>query len=157
MAGLRFLWRSGRPLWRALVWAYAILFVFFAVTTGAKIYYLAGAYIYLLAAGAVAIDGWLAARAGRLRRLLLATAVTTAVAVPSCCRCCPPATWAGPRRSTRYWPSRSGWPQLVGTVRTAWLSLPPSQRASAVIFTTTTVRPARSTMLGQGNGPAGRR
>ena len=61
-AGLRFLWRSGRPLWRALAWAYGLLFVFFALTTGAKIYYLAGAYIYLLAAGAVAIDGWLAAR-----------------------------------------------------------------------------------------------
>ena len=106
VAGLRFLWRSGRPLWRALVWAYAILFVFFAVTTGGKIYYLAGAYIFLLAAGAVAIDGWLAARAGRLRRLLLATAVSVAIAVPSCCRCCRLATWAGPRRSTRSWPSR---------------------------------------------------
>ena len=82
VAGLRFLSRSGRPLWRALAWAYAILFVFFVLTTGGKIYYLAGAYIYLLGAGAVAIDGWLAARAGRLRRLLLATAVTTALAVP---------------------------------------------------------------------------
>jgi hypothetical protein len=41
-AGLRFLWRSGRPLWRALAWAYGLLFVFFALTTGAKIYYLAG-------------------------------------------------------------------------------------------------------------------
>ena len=80
LAGLRFLWRSGRPLWRALAWAYGLLFVFFAVTTGAKIYYLAGAYVYLLAAGAVAIDGWLAARKGRLRNLLLATALTTAVA-----------------------------------------------------------------------------
>ena len=57
VAGLRFLWRSGRPLWRALAWAYGLLFIFFALTTGAKIYYLAGAYIYLLAAGAVAIDG----------------------------------------------------------------------------------------------------
>ncbi|MGH3157573.1 MAG: hypothetical protein ACRDNF_13470 [Streptosporangiaceae bacterium] len=43
LAGLRFLWRSGRPLWRALGWAYGLLFVFFALTTGAKIYYLAGA------------------------------------------------------------------------------------------------------------------
>ena len=62
VAGLRLLSRSGRPLWRALAWAYGLLFVFFALTTGAKIYYLAGAYIYLLAAGAVAIDGWLARR-----------------------------------------------------------------------------------------------
>ena len=49
--------------------------------------------------------GWRPAQAAP--RLLLATAVTTAVAVPSCCRCCPPATSAGPRRSTRYWLSRS--------------------------------------------------
>src|SRR5260221_1928713 len=37
-AGLRFLWRSGRPLWRALAWAYAILFVFFALTTRADVH-----------------------------------------------------------------------------------------------------------------------
>ena len=43
-AGLRFLWRSGRPLWRALAWAYGLLFVLFALTTGAQLYYLAGAY-----------------------------------------------------------------------------------------------------------------
>ena len=64
IAGLRFLWRSERPLWRALAWAYGLLFVFFAVTTGAKIYYLAGAYIYLLAAGAwPSTDGWRPGRA----------------------------------------------------------------------------------------------
>lgn len=45
------------------------LFPFFALTTGGKIYYLAGTYIYLLGVGAVAIDGWLAARTGRLRLL----------------------------------------------------------------------------------------
>jgi hypothetical protein len=28
-----------------------------------------------------------------------------------------------------------GWPQLVGTVRTVWLSMPPDQRPDAVIFT----------------------
>ena len=98
LAGFRFLWRSTWPLWNALAWAYAMLFVFFAVTTGAKIYYLAGAYIYLLAAGAVAIDGWLAARAGRLRSLLLATALTTAVTLPLVVPVLPPATSARPRR-----------------------------------------------------------
>ena len=82
LAGLRFLWRSGRPLWRALTWAYGLLFVLFAVTTGAKIYYLAGTYPYLLAAGFVSVDGWLAARPGRVRNLMLATALTTAAALP---------------------------------------------------------------------------
>ena len=66
VVGLRFLWRSGRPLWRALAWAYGLLFVLFALTAGAKTYYLAATYVYLLAAGAVAIDGWLQARPGRL-------------------------------------------------------------------------------------------
>jgi hypothetical protein len=56
--------------------------VLFTLTTGAKIYYLAGAYIYLLAAGAAAIDGWLSARRWRLPGLLLATALTTAAALP---------------------------------------------------------------------------
>ncbi len=40
VAGLRLLWRSGRPLWRALAWPYGLLFVLFALTTGTKIYYL---------------------------------------------------------------------------------------------------------------------
>ena len=69
-AGLKFLWRSDRPLWRALAWAYGLLFVFFMVTTGGKIYYEAGAYIYLLAAGAVAVDRRLAARGQSLRGIL---------------------------------------------------------------------------------------
>ena len=42
---------------------------------GLKTYYLAAAYVYLLAAGAVAIDGWLQARPSRLRTLMLATAL----------------------------------------------------------------------------------
>ena len=62
MAGLKFLSRSHRPLWRALVWAYGLLFVFFALTTGSKIYYLAGAYVYLLAAGAVSIEARMTVR-----------------------------------------------------------------------------------------------
>ena len=33
VAGIGYLWRSQRPMWRALVWAYGLLFVFFALTT----------------------------------------------------------------------------------------------------------------------------
>jgi hypothetical protein len=55
-AGLRFLWRSERPLWRALAWSYGLLFVFFAVTAGGKPYYVAGAYFFLIAAGASALQ-----------------------------------------------------------------------------------------------------
>jgi hypothetical protein len=80
--------------------------VLFALTTGAKTYYLAAAYVYLLAAGAVAIDGWLHARSGRLRNLMLATAVTTAVALPAVLPVLPPAATAcrplGPLSGRRH-------------------------------------------------------
>jgi 4-amino-4-deoxy-L-arabinose transferase-like glycosyltransferase len=152
LAGLRFLWRSGRPLWAALAWAYGLLFVFFAVTTGAKIYYLAGAYIYLLAAGAVAIDGWLAARPGRLRNLLLATALTTAAAVPLVLPVLPPADIGGTYKVNQQLAESIGWPQLVSTVGTVWTSLPPRQRASTVIFTSNYGEAGAVSELGRGTG-----
>ena len=152
IAGLRFLWRSERPLWRALAWAYGLLFVFFAVTTGAKIYYLAGAYIYLLAAGAVAIDGWLAARPGRLRNLLLATALTTAAAVPIVLPVLPPADIGWTYKVNQQLAESIGWPQLASTVRTVWTSLPPRQRASAVIFTSNYGEASAINELGRGTG-----
>ncbi len=150
VAGLRFLWRSGRPLWRALVWAYAILFVFFAVTTGGKIYYLAGAYIFLLAGGAVAIDARLAARAGGLRRLLLATAVSVAVAVPLVLPVLPPGDLGWTQKVNPVLAESVGWPQLVSTVRTAWFSLPAGQRANAVIFTSNYGEASAINVLGTG-------
>ena len=152
VAGLRFLWRSGQPLWRALAWAYAILFVFFAVTTGGKIYYLGGAYIYLLGAGAVAIDGWLAARKARLRRLLLATAITTAVAVPLVLPVLPARDLGGTEKINAVLAESVGWPQLVGSVRTVWFSLPAGQRASAIIFASNYGEASAINILGQGTG-----
>jgi dolichyl-phosphate-mannose-protein mannosyltransferase len=150
--GLWCLWRSGRPLWRALAWAYGLLFVLFAVTTGAKIYYLAAAYIYLAAAGAVAIDGWLQARAGRLRNLALATAVITAATVPLALPVLPLAglAWAGKINTNLG--ETVGWPQLVRTVDAVWRSLPPSQRASAVIFTDDYGEAGAINELGRGTG-----
>lgn len=135
VAGLRFLWRSGRPLWRALAWAYGLLFVLFAVTTGAQIYYLAGAYPYLLAAGFVAVDGWLAARRGRVRKLLLAAALTTAAALPVVLPVLPAADIGWTSVLNASGAEQVGWPQLVQTVRTVWVSLPAAQRAHAVIYT----------------------
>jgi len=152
VAGLRFLWRSGRPSWRALAWAYGLLYVFFAVTAGAKIYYLAGAYTYLLAAGAVAVDGWLAARPGRLRTLLLATAVTTAAALPLALPVLPAADIGWTHKVTPAPAQSIGWPQLVSTVRTVWASLPPAQRASTVIFTSNYAEASAINVLGRGTG-----
>ena len=152
VAGLRFLWRSRRPLWRALAWAYGLLFIFFALTTGAKIYYLAGAYIYLLAAGAVAIDGWLTARPGRLRNLLLATSLTTAAALPLVLPVLAPAGIGWTYKVNQAMAESIGWPQLVSTVRTVWTSLPPRQRASAVIFPSNYGEASAINELGRGTG-----
>lgn len=151
-AGLRFLWRSERPLWRALAWAYGLLFVFFAVTTGAKIYYLAGAYIYLLAVGAVAVEARLAAQPGRMRRLMLATALTTAAALPIVLPVLPAADIGWTYKVNQVPGESIGWPQLVQSVRAVWTTLPPAQRADAVIFTADYGEAGAVNELGRGLG-----
>jgi 4-amino-4-deoxy-L-arabinose transferase-like glycosyltransferase len=152
VAGLIRLWRSGRPLWRALVWAYGLLFVLFAVTTGMKIYYLAGAYVYLLAAGAVTVDGWLDAKRGRVRGLAVATAVNSAVMALLILPVLPP-TGIGPRHAMDSTLAETvGWPQLVESVRTVWLSLPAGQRSGAVIFTADYSEAGALNELGRGSG-----
>jgi hypothetical protein len=151
--GLWCLSRSGRPLWRALAWAYGLLFVLFAVTTGAKIYYLAAAYVYMAAAGAVAIDGWLQTRPGRLRNLVLVTAAITAVTLPLALPVLPLAglgrTVASANPNTLH---SIGWPQLVRTVDAVWTSLPPSQRASTVLYADNYGEAGAINELGRGTG-----
>ncbi len=115
VAGLRFLWRSGEPLWRGMACAYGLLFVLFTLTAGAKTYYLAAAYVYLLAAGAVAIDGWLQARPGRLRNLMLATALTTAAVLPAVLPVLPPADTGWTYKTSPTLDETIGWPQLART------------------------------------------
>jgi 4-amino-4-deoxy-L-arabinose transferase-like glycosyltransferase len=152
VAGWLRLWRSGRPLWRALAWAYGLLFVLYALTTGAKIYYLTGAYVYLLAAGAVALDGWLYARARRIGTLAAATTLTTALfavlVLPVL-----PATGIGRRHTMDQTLAETvGWPELVDTVGTVWNDLPPEQRADAVIFTANYSEAAAINELGRSAG-----
>ena len=142
--GLRFLWRSGRPVWRALAWSYGLLVVFFAVTSGAKPYYVAATYFFLLAAGAVAFEQRRASRAkvrGRVRTLLVwlgggvvagaCVLVTLALALPVL-----PASRSGWTSAINPVQIETiGWPEFVGTVDHVWYELPPAQRADAVIFT----------------------
>jgi hypothetical protein len=135
VAGIKFLWRSGRPLWRALVWSYGVLFVFFAVTTGAKIYYLAGAYVYLLAAGAVHYEKRFAQRPVPLRRIFIWTALSTAIALPLVLPVLPPQDIGWTYKVNSALGEEIGWPQLVHSVATVWHSLPAGQRQHAVIFT----------------------
>jgi Dolichyl-phosphate-mannose-protein mannosyltransferase len=153
VVGLWCLSRSGRPLWRALAWAYGLLFVLFAVTTGAKIYYLAAAYVYLAAAGAVAVDGWLKARPGRLRALLLVTAAITAVTLPIALPVFPLAGLGRTVASANPNTGESiGWPQVVRGVDAVWTSLPPSQRASAVLYADNYGEAGAINELGRGTG-----
>jgi len=123
-----------------------------AVTTGAQTYYLAAAYVYLLAAGAVAIDRWLQARPGRLRNLLLASALTTAVAVPLVLPLLPVADIGWTYKINATLGETVGWPRLVRTVDGVWKSLPARQRARAVIFTADYGEAGAINELGRGTG-----
>jgi 4-amino-4-deoxy-L-arabinose transferase-like glycosyltransferase len=152
MVGLTFLWRSGRPLWRALVWAYGLLFVFFALTTGAKVYYLAGAYVYLLAAGSVHVEGWLDAHPVRLGRLLAVTALSTAVALPLVLPVLPARDIGWTYTVDPQEAETVGWPELVHTVASVWHSLSPADRTGAVIFTADYGEAGAINELGRGLG-----
>ncbi len=151
-AGIRHLWRSGNPLWRALVWAYGLLFVFFALTTGAKIYYLAGACVYLLAAGCVSLEGRFADHLWRLRRLLGATALTTALALPLVLPVLPVADIGWIYKVNQALAEEVGWPELVHSVSLVWHDLPAPQRANAVIFTADYREAGAINELGRGQG-----
>jgi len=133
--GLVFLWRSRLPMRRALVWAYAILFVFFAVTSGAKIYYVAGLYVPLLAAGTVSVDAWLARGRWRIWAYLAPLALVTVASAPLFLPVLPPDRIGWTYDVNETLAESVGWPQLAGQVRDVWRTLPADQRASAVIFT----------------------
>jgi Dolichyl-phosphate-mannose-protein mannosyltransferase len=152
IAGLRFLWRSRRPEQRALVWAYGLLFVLFAVTTGAKIYYLAGAYVYLLAAGAVAVDGWLQAKPRRRPVLLGWLAISTVVALPVVLPVLPPSSVRATYNLNQTNGESIGWHELVADVGKVWRSLPPATRARAEIFTGNYGEAGAINELGRGSG-----
>jgi hypothetical protein len=152
VAGVRFLWKSGRPLWKALVWAYALLFVVFMLTTGAQIYYLAGAYVFLLAAGAVSLDGWLSARRSRIYRTVGGLSLTGLVFAVFLLPILP---IADANVTNAVFPVQNqtiGWPQLVSTVRGVWFSLPAQQRSNAVIFTADFGAAGAINELGRGQG-----
>jgi hypothetical protein len=83
----------------------------------------------------VAVDEWLAARRNRVRDLMLALVTSTAVALPLVLPVLPAADIGWTYPVNQELGESIGWPQLVGTVRTVWTSLPPRQRANAVIFT----------------------
>jgi hypothetical protein len=135
LAGLRFLWRSDRPLWRGLAWSYGLLFVFFALTTGAKPYYLAATYFFLIPAGAVALEQRWIAEPRRRRTQYVALTIGFALAALLTLPILP-ASRTGWTTGLDPVPTETvGWPELVNSVAGVWHALPASQRASAVILT----------------------
>jgi hypothetical protein len=153
VAGVGFLWRSGRPLWRALVWAYGLLFLFFALTTGGKIYYLAGAYVFLLAAGAVRVEQrWDAGERLRLRRFIAGVSLSTAVSLPLVLPVLPASEAGWTYKVNQALAEEVGWPELVHSVTTVWDSLPAEQRDRGVIFTADYGEAGAINELGRGSG-----
>jgi 4-amino-4-deoxy-L-arabinose transferase-like glycosyltransferase len=134
IGGLRRLWSSPIRPWRCFVWAYGLLFVFFATTTGAKPYYLAGMYPVLLAAGSVRVEEWVSRGAGA-SLATVGTAVSLAVSLPFVLPVLP-AHDIGFVHGLNPTPAETvGWPELVESVAKTWSTLPPAARARAVIFT----------------------
>jgi hypothetical protein len=83
---------------------------------------------------------------------MLATAISTAVALPLVLPVLPAADIGWTYKVNQELAESIGWPQLVSTVRTVWTSLPPSQRASAVIFTADYGEAGAINELGRGTG-----
>jgi 4-amino-4-deoxy-L-arabinose transferase-like glycosyltransferase len=150
--GLRFLWGSGRPLWRGLAWSYGLLFLFFAATTGAKPYYLAATYFFLIPAGAVALEQLWTDEPRRPRNhfvaLVISVIVTASFTLPFL-----PAREIGWTTNIDPVPTETvGWPEFIQTVAHVWHGLPASQRASAVIFTGNYGEAGAITELGSRDG-----
>jgi hypothetical protein len=151
-AGLWWLLRSadGRP-YRALAWAYLVVLVLL-VAVGGKFYYPGAMYVVLLAAGAVAVERVLG-RAGRRALVALVTGAGL-LASPIALPIVPPeALGTVPVHELNPEHAESiGWPELVETVAAVYESLPPAERATAVIFTANYGEAGAVDLLGRPRG-----
>jgi hypothetical protein len=142
IAGLWFLLRSAelRP-YRALGWAYLIT-LFLVLVTGGQVYYPAGAYPILFAAGAIAAVGWVSRAAPAARRWRLglvggAVALTAAGTLALSLPVYPVSALAdSPQMAVNQENGETvGWPELAGTVAEVYRALPAGERDRAVILT----------------------
>lgn len=150
--GLRVLWQSDRQLWRGLAWAHGILVVFFMFTAGAKPYYVAGMYMYLVPAGMVAIEPVLASAGHQVRRRAGWLGVSLLVTLPLTLPVLPAGDTGFTTVVNPVLTETVGWPQLVSAVDRAWYSLPPTQRSQAVIFASNYGEEGAINELGRGLG-----
>jgi hypothetical protein len=136
---------GGRGL-RALGWAYLAVFALLAYQGTSRVSYLAPAYTWLLAAGGVAIEGWLARGArGVLLSLILGVGL---LASPGLLPIFPPETLAGPLKNARrhgeeksgvgplpdFLSHMCGWEEIVAAVAKAHAGLPAIDRSRALIL-----------------------
>ena len=135
VAGLVRLLRNpaARPF-RFLAVGYLVLAGIYLVT-GGKAYYLAGFYPALLAAGAVAVDGWIAARRARLWLLGAAVGLSAVVGAVVGLAVLPvralgPVLAVNPDAGEQV-----AWPRYVDTVAAVWSGLRPSERARGLVVT----------------------
>jgi hypothetical protein len=138
---------------RALGWAYLAIAAVLLVQAS-KPYYLAPAYPWLFAAGAVLLDGWTALR-GRWRPWLRGAALVLlgangAITAPLTLPVLPEETFiryaahlgikpeAGERHKIGVLPQHfadmHGWPELAAEAARVWRALPPQERARCGIF-----------------------
>src|SRR5215469_1509568 len=138
IAGLVRLFRDRRLRWcRAVGVAWPVLAVAFMVT-GGKPYYLAGMYPVLLAAGAQPTVNWAARGHARARlRLLIAGMAVGVLLLPITLPVLPVSVVHDtPVVALNYDAGETvGWPAFVGQIATAYRSVPPGQRAHAIVLT----------------------
>lgn len=126
--------RPWRPLGTAYVVVLAILFA-----TGGKGYYAAGMFAILIAAGSVALDGWLSRGRGPLRTGTFAVAATLSGAFVAIVMLpiLPARTMGGTFIPDLYQETAEqvGWPELVATVEDVANGLTPDDRSRAIVLT----------------------
>jgi len=174
LAGLASLFFGrGRPF-RVLGWTFVAAFGTMLALHG-KDYYLAPAYPMLLAAGAVAIEGWLGGPRpdSRSRRMLRAAvpaviAAAGAVTAPLALPLFPPEAFVAyqerlgvaPQKTEvahvgplpQLWGDQFGWPELVAEVARIWRSLPDDERARTAIFASNYGEAGALNLFGPGYG-----
>ncbi len=139
LAGGWWLLRSpaGRT-WRALGWA-CLAILAMVLLAGGKSYYAAGLLPLLIAAGSIVLDGWLARGRPGLRMASFAVVATLSgvAAAILVLPIVPAASLAATPIPDLYKESAEqvGWPELVATVESSVASLPPEDRAHAVLLT----------------------
>jgi 4-amino-4-deoxy-L-arabinose transferase-like glycosyltransferase len=157
LAGLYWTLRSKEAAaWRPLSIGALIAFGL-VVVTGGKAYYALGATPLFMAAGAMAVDRWLARGHARLKGLVLgvvAAASGASIALLTL-PVLPVATFAssGLAEAVQDTANQIGWPSFVATVTAVVDALPADERAHAVILVNDYSEASALVLLGSGLPP----